>query len=74
MRKNGHLHLNRPVHLARRDAYYESGVELLNQPLHGMGLRERIRHSERALALFKTAAQHARFAGRSPQALGETAA
>ncbi len=73
MRTNGHLHVNRPVHLARRDAYYESAVELLNRPLHGMGLRERIRHAERALVLFKTAAQHARFAGRSPLALPQEA-
>ena len=73
MRTNNHLHLNRPVHLARRDAYYESAVELLNRPLHGMGLRERIRHAERALALFKTAAHHARFAGRSSQALPQEA-
>jgi hypothetical protein len=69
MRTNNHLNVNRPVHLARRDAYYERAVELLNRPLHGMGLRERIRHAERTLSLFKTAVHHARFAGRSPQAL-----
>ncbi|MCX7009316.1 MAG: hypothetical protein NTY53_19060 [Kiritimatiellaeota bacterium] len=73
MRANNHLHVNRPVHLARRDAYYEYAVELLNRPLHDMDLRERIRYAKRALALFKTAAHHARFAGRSPPALPQEA-
>ncbi len=73
MRTNNHLHVNRPVHLARRDVYYECAVELLNRPLHGMDLRERIRHVEHALALFKSAAHHARFAGRSPQAQAQEA-
>ncbi|TAN35974.1 MAG: hypothetical protein EPN23_09730 [Verrucomicrobia bacterium] len=68
MKDHSHLNVNRPVHLARRDAYYEYAVELLNRPMHGMDLRERIRHAERAAALFKTASQHARFASRSPQA------
>jgi hypothetical protein len=63
-----HLNVNRPVHLARRDAYYEYAVELLNRPMHGVDLRERIRHAQRVLALLKTAAQHARFASRAPQA------
>jgi len=69
MRTNNHLHVNRPVHLARRDVYYEGAVELLNRPLFGMELRERIRYAEHALALFKSAAHHARFAARSPQAM-----
>jgi hypothetical protein len=73
MKNTSHLHMNRPVHLARRDAYYEAAVELLNRPLHGLDLRERVRQAERALALFKTAAHHARFAGRSPQALPQEA-
>jgi len=73
MKTNGHLHVNRPVHLARRDAYYEAAVELLNRPFHSMDLRERIRHTERSLALFKTAAHHGRFAGHSPQALPQEA-
>ena len=68
MKTNSYLHVNRPVHLARRDAYYEYAVELLNRPMHVMDLRERVRYAERALALFKTAAHHARFAGRSSQA------
>ena len=68
MRDYSHLNVNRPVHLARRNAYYEYAVELLNRPMQAMDLRERIRYAEHALALFKTAAQHARFAGRSPEA------
>lgn len=71
MQSNLHLNMNRPVHLARRDAYYENAVELLNRPMHSMDLRERIRHTERALEMFKTAAHHARFAGRSTQASPE---
>lgn len=73
MKTNGHLHVNRPVHLARRDACYEYGVEMLNRPIHGMDLRERIRHAERALGLFKTASHHARFAERSPEAVPQEA-
>ena len=69
MRTNLHLNMNRPVHLARRDAYYENAVELLNRPIHALELRVRISFTEHALALIKTAAHHARFAGRSPQAL-----
>jgi len=68
MKDHSHLNVNRPVHLARRDAYYEYAVELLNRPMHGIELRERIRQTERVATLFKTAAQHARFASRSPQA------
>jgi len=63
-----HLHLNRPVHLARRDAYYERAGELLNLPLHGLDMRSRLRKMEQVLALLKTAMAHARFACRSPQA------
>ena len=68
MLNNFHLNVNRPVHLARLDACYENAVELLNRPIHNLDLRERIRHTECALDMFKTAAHHARFAGRSPQA------
>ena len=63
-----HLHLNRPVHLARRDAYYERAGELLNLPLQGLDMRGRLRKMEQVLALLNTAMTHARFACRSPQA------
>ena len=54
MRDPFHLNVNRPVHLARRDAYYEFAVESLNRPIHGMDLRERIRHAQRVLTLLRT--------------------
>lgn len=61
-----HFNLNRPVHLARRDAYFERAVELLYMPVQEMDANARLSHVEKVLSLLKTAQQHAFFATRSP--------
>lgn len=59
------FHLNRPIHLARRDVYFERAVELLYRPLQEMGTEERLGHVERVLGLLNTATVHATFAAKS---------
>jgi hypothetical protein len=61
--------LNRPIHLARRDAYFETAVELLYMPVQEMDTSSRLQHVERVLSLMKTAETHAFFAIRSSQAM-----
>lgn len=68
-----HTHLNRPVHLARRDALYERAVELLYLPLQEMDTATRIEHLKAVLDGLGTARKHAFFASRSPQAFGREA-
>jgi hypothetical protein len=60
-----HNHLNRPIHLARRDAFYERGVELLYLPLQEMDTATRITLLKRVMAVLATARKHAFFASRS---------
>lgn len=59
------FNLNRPVHLARRDAYFERAVELLYLPTQELDTAARIHHIERVIALLKTADYHAHFATKS---------
>jgi hypothetical protein len=61
-----HAHLNRPIHLARRDAFYERGLELLYLPLQEMDTTMRIRHLHQVMKVLETARKHAFFASRSP--------
>lgn len=61
-----HSHLNRPIHLARRDAFYERGVELIYLPMQEMNTVIRIEHLHRVLEVLATARKHAFFASRSP--------
>ena len=63
-----HTHLNRPIHLARRDAFYERGVELIYLPLQEMDTPTRIVHMRRVMDVLATARKHAFFASRSPKA------
>lgn len=60
-----HFELNRPVHLARRDVYFEKAVELIagSQPLHGDALGGEV--SELILHMLRIARHHAEFAVRS---------
>lgn len=62
-----HAHLNRPIHLARRDAFYERAVELLYLPLQEMDTKTRLQHMGQVLALLEVAKKHAFFAARSSQ-------
>ncbi len=57
-----HFNLNKPVHLARRDAHFERAVELLYMQIEGFDIQERIAHAEQVLSLLKTAEKHAFFA------------
>jgi len=57
-----HFDINRPIHLARRDVFFERAVELLYTPLQNMNTSERIKHAEGILSLLKTAEMHAFFA------------
>lgn len=65
------FNLNRPIHLARRDAYFERAVEMLYMPMQDMETNRRIHHVEQVLALLKTAQFHAFFATKSPQSTQE---
>ncbi|MBN1268958.1 MAG: hypothetical protein JXB04_05180 [Kiritimatiellae bacterium] len=62
------LDVNRPVHLARRDCFFERAVELLYMPMQEMDTAARLARVERVLALLKTAENHADFAVRSARA------
>lgn len=68
-----HFDLNRPIHLARRDVFFERGIELLYAPLHKLSTATRLAHIEVILSLLKTAEKHAFFATQcnhtSPQEL-----
>jgi len=60
-----HNHLNRPIHLARRDAFYERGIELLYMPLQEMDTQTRKRHLYNVMQVLAIARKHAFFAARS---------
>ncbi|MCF7849010.1 MAG: hypothetical protein K9M45_09185 [Kiritimatiellales bacterium] len=59
-----HFSLNRPVHLARRDVYYEQAVDLLYEPETERGADELVRRYEHILFLLNTARRHAKAAVR----------
>jgi len=60
-----HFNLNRPIHLARRNAFFERAAELLNIPILGLDLRTRLRLVDTILSLLQAAERHAFFAARS---------
>ena len=66
-----HFNLNRPIHLARRDVFFERSVELLNMPLKDRDIHFRLQHTEHIINLLKTAELHAFFAARSPSATNQ---
>ena len=59
------FHLNRPVHLARRDVFYEQAEQLIEQLPARKKLPDQQEIAETALHLFYTARQHAQAASRS---------
>ncbi len=65
-----HFDINRPIHLARRDAFFERAAERLYQPVAELDATARLEHVSRVLQLLSTAQQHATFATRSAQATG----
>lgn len=62
-----HAHINRPIHLARRDAFYERGLECLYLPMQEMDTDTRLTHLHQVMDVLDTARKHAFFASRSPQ-------
>ncbi len=66
-----HFDINRPVHLARRDVFFERAVELLYTPVQNMSTAERISHIEVILSLLKTAETHAFFAVQSSSTVAQ---
>ncbi len=65
-----HFTLNRPIHLARRDAFFERAAELLllHMPVEEMDAPARLDHVSHVLRLLSTAQKHAAFAARASQA------
>lgn len=62
-------HRNRPVHLARRDAYFERAMDLLSRPMDGLDSRERLECVSQISASLNKARDHAFFAAR-PECAG----
>lgn len=60
-----HFELNRPIHLARRDVYFEKAADLISaqREVHGIDLR--VEDYEEILFLLRTARLHARFSIRN---------
>lgn len=56
---------NRPVHLARRDVFYEHAVEMLSAPNEGAPPVNRIEDFEKILFVLRISHRHARFAVRT---------
>lgn len=56
-----HFEQNRPVHLARRDVYFEKATELIFARQKRMESDMRIEDFEEILFMLRTARQHARF-------------
>ena len=59
------FNLNRPIHLARRDVYFERAVELLYLPIQELDTNARIQHIDKVLSLLKTSQFHAFLATKS---------
>ncbi|MBU1694282.1 MAG: hypothetical protein KKC51_10000 [Verrucomicrobia bacterium] len=64
-----HFDINRPVHLARRDVFFERAAEILYSPLQHLPTAQRIERVEMILALLKISERHAFFAIQASKAL-----
>jgi hypothetical protein len=62
---------NRPIHLARRDVFFERAVELLYSPVQHMNTTERIKHAQVIVSLLETAESHAFFALQASATMAE---
>lgn len=65
MRAIDHFKQNRPVHLARRDVYFERAAELISARQQSFQPEFDIEHYEEILFLLRVARQHARFSVRN---------
>jgi hypothetical protein len=68
-----HFDANRPIHLARRDVFFERAVELLYTPIQNMTTGERIKHAEVIMGMLKTSETHAFFALQSSGTVSQEA-
>jgi hypothetical protein len=66
-----HFDINRPIHLARRDVFFERAVELLYVPLQNLSTADRIKSSDVILSMLKTAETHAFFAIQSSSTVAQ---
>jgi hypothetical protein len=66
-----HFDINRPIHLARRDVFFERAVELLYVPLQNLSTADRIKSSEVIISMLKTAETHAFFAIQSSSTVAQ---
>ncbi len=57
-----HFDINRPIHLARRDVFFERSMELLYMPIQSLSTTDRIKQAEIIISMLKTAELHAFFA------------
>lgn len=64
MKAIDHFEQNRPVHLARRDVYFERAAELISAEQQPFGPQVDIGRFEEILFLLRVARQHARFSVR----------
>ncbi len=64
----GFNEINRPIHLARRDACLERAVEWLSRPVQQLGTAERIARVGAVIRMLRQALRHARLAVRSVRA------
>jgi len=62
-----HTAHNRPVHLARGDAFLERAIELIYSPRQDLDLAARLRQAERVHELLDSALRHVKLAGRARQ-------
>lgn len=60
-----HFELNRPVHLARRDVYFERAAKLISEQHQIQGSSSCVACYEEILFMLRTARQHARFSIRN---------
>lgn len=60
--------INRPIHLARRDAYFERAVELLGHPIDGLSPSQRQDLITRVLEALRIARKHGAFASNDVEA------
>lgn len=60
---------NRPVHLARRDAFFARALDLLCIPFHQIDLQQRLQNVTGVLACLNMSRKHTFFAAQFPSAL-----
>lgn len=65
---SSHFNKNKPIHLARRDAYFQRAVERLHMPTQHLETNDRITHVNQVIHLLEQARRHAFFASRAGSA------